>query len=655
MACKNGTRGLKSFWSWARVGSMVLATAGAWVGLSVASVPYGLQPADKGAPPARTTVFAIDHADLDHFLVDPRDAGLKAALKMIPARLRELPGEIPEFGRIPQGVFDLIAKLQGRAARLGVSYDGKNQDKSFFGAGLIASIGANDEKDAGEIHALITGLLNGIGDDLPPIAASKEYPSMSELPTPAGSVRFGPRRSADGWRYEIHLGTGDPEGVFKELTTISIPGSKTFLRAFFDGFPLTPLLAMLADAAGGQGDDVLKQLQDGGLIGPDAVRYQFAVAHTDTGVSSVTRAVGMGKHAAAAGGKLYLAADDLRLLPADTTMGSLSKFSIAPMIAELDKAADASPEVRQFMDGFRKELGFDLVQDVLRSIGDVAAAYLSDSTGGGTLGSGVFVLGLKDSAKFTAAHEKFTTRLNAELAKRRAANGYVRIKSWMHDGVRFHSVQFPGLPVPLEPTYCIGDKHLVVGLTPQAAIAAVRQSAGKGDGGLMSGPAAGSFPKRQFTSISYSDTRRFVSTGYPIVSLMGSALANAVRSRTGDRDPGVIVPVYAELAKGVRPAVSFGYWDNDDYVTESSGDRSLLVNLASGFGAISEFAPVIVAATAAIGAANAQRSARMIEPPQPAPDGRRRPNFMVIPAQPAGHEPDLDLTEPRDSASHPRP
>ncbi|MCW5766428.1 MAG: hypothetical protein KIT68_10700, partial [Phycisphaeraceae bacterium] len=596
------------------------------------------------------TLFSIERADLDRLLVDPKDAALKAALKMLPARLRELPGDIPELRQVPPGVFDLIDKCFGRSARFAATYDQKNQQGGFFGAGLVLSIGAADEKDAREIHGIVAGLLKSLGDQAPPTEDSTAHPGMTELPTPVGVVRFGPRRSADGWRYEIHVGGSDPDGAFSPLRAITMQGASAFLRTTFDGAPLTPLFEMLVQMAGGEAEGAVKQLEDAGLIGPNAVRYETAWGHTDAGFRSTSRAVGMGKVPAAAAARAALSDADLRLLPADTVLGSLAKFDPQPAIAQLQQVIDSSQEAQEAIAQIRGALGVDPVEDVLKTLGDVVAVYLSDSTGGGTIGSGVLVIGLKDAAKLSAANKRLVGRLNAELAKEHAARGYVRVKAWKHDGVEFHTLQTPGLPVPLEPTYCISDRYLVVALTPQAAIAAVRQAAGKGDGGLLAGPAGASFPSgRKFSTISFTHAPRMLQRGYPLLSMSGSFLANGLRSRTTDRDPGLIVPTYADLAKGVAPAVGYAYWDGDDYVTERTGDRSLLVNLGVALGTVSEFAPVIAGALAvAAGAQNSTRAARQAvpPPPPPPPPGERedkRPNFMLLPA---GGNPDDDVLPP---------
>jgi hypothetical protein len=125
-------------------------------------------------------------------------------------------------------------------------------------------------------------------------------------------------------------------------------------------------------------------------------------------------------------------------------------------------------------------------------------------------------------------------------------------------------------------------------------------------------------------SVSFADTRVLLREGYPLMTFASASLSNLVRSRRpgGDREPGLVLPTYSELVRGVRPMVSVGFWDGNDYLTETSSDRSILVNLGSTAGVLSRFTPVVAAlgAPAAIGAT---QGARAIE----APAERHRPGF----------------------------
>ncbi|MCA9299697.1 MAG: hypothetical protein KDA28_11555, partial [Phycisphaerales bacterium] len=123
--------------------------------------------------------------------------------------------------------------------------------------------------------------------------------------------------------------------------------------------------------------------------------------------------------------------------------------------------------------------------------------------------------------------------------------------------------------------------------TPQAAIAAAAQVNGHGDGGLLANPrfAAVAQSGRELYSLSFVDPVESFRHGYGAVSLMGSAVANLVRSPNGaDREPGLLVPTYAELAHDVEPSLQYSFWDGETFRVVGHGDRSWLRSMAVQFG-----------------------------------------------------------------------
>jgi prepilin-type processing-associated H-X9-DG protein len=66
-----------------------------------------------------------------------------------------------------------------------------------------------------------------------------------------------------------------------------------------------------------------------------------------------------------------------------------------------------------------------------------------------------------------------------------------------------------------------------------------------------------------------------------------SAVANALRSPgAADRDPGLLMPTYAKLLAGAKAGVSIGRIEGDELIWQGVGDRSMLVNLCGGIGAL---------------------------------------------------------------------
>ncbi len=151
-----------------------------------------------------------------------------------------------------------------------------------------------------------------------------------------------------------------------------------------------------------------------------------------------------------------------------------------------------------------------------------------------------------DRARFLAAHDKLRAAARSLIEQEaEEASRYIRVQAWDFEGTPMFSLRFPGLPIPLEVTYAATDRWVIAGVTPQAVMAAVRQSAGKGDKGVLSRPDMQGVWRedRPLLSLQMSDTARNVRSGYPIAAMLGSAASNLARSPHDDkaREPGVQV------------------------------------------------------------------------------------------------------------------
>lgn len=610
--------------------------------------------------PDRVTVLSIEKTDIDRFLVDKKDANLKAALKMIPARVADLASELGLKDRgAPPELFAILPDMLGRPARLAVQFRPDPEGNST-GFGLVAAVDTTDKAAAERLASNINASLKQtpLGEMMEPSATDK---SMMEVPTPVGVVRWGPAKiEGDKWGFTLSVGKmAKPEAAFADGAPASALAGKRinpfFLRGRLDLAPLTPLVQMFRGMGDGEPvfGAVLGGLEDAGLVGANSVRYEFDAFHTDDRAVMVTTAVGAKRFPKAGYVTEPLTAAQLRVIPADAHAGAIARYNLPMLVGELRPMIDQVEPVAEALDEIKQTIGIDLWTDVVEQFTGTFAYYFSDSTGGGGLGSLVVALELKDGAKGAQVSQKLADAVNKWLAdeaqresRRDADRGrgglrpeptYVRARTYTQAGVHFGTVSFPGLPIPVEPTYAVTDKWLLITLTPQAALAAAAQATGKGDAGITAHPdVASTLPKGlALNSLMLVDARKCLPKGYTFLSLMGSGLANAVRTnpaltKDGGREPAMIVPPFAELMAGARSQVTFSHWVGDDLVSEWQGDRSLLVNVGSTVGAISPVLPVIAAAIA--GAAISSGSMR----PMGAPMGRPRPNFSIVePAEPA--------------------
>ncbi|MFN9132793.1 MAG: hypothetical protein ACK5XO_08935, partial [Phycisphaerales bacterium] len=318
-----------------RSAMMMAMVAGGAIALSgdaaMAQGKAGEAPAAKGAAPAaRETIVSLELAGMDQILIDPKDAALRRALMMVPSRLAELPDELPD-GEEAKDLFTLLRELYARPARIIVQYrmpDQKVSAESPFGVGVLLSFGMADKPSADRAQAAVNALLEQapMPEDPQP---SKAAPSMLELETPGGLVRWGPRNSGAQWRYEVQLGSlnGTADAVFPAMTPVksSFGEIQPYRVARGDLAPLTPLIGMLGGIAAGDPTvaNALRNAQDAGQIGEEAVRYEVTSGHANDRTVTQTRIVGLKPYAGAGGYSLTpLSADDLRLIPGDAQVAT---------------------------------------------------------------------------------------------------------------------------------------------------------------------------------------------------------------------------------------------------------------------------------------------------------------------------------------------
>lgn len=557
----------------------------------------------QDAPQGVRPFVVYEHAPMSAWMVDEKDAGLRAALAMIPARLSELPGELPDMPPELEPMLQMVLRTLAQPARVAVVYNPENAIGGFFGYGMTVSVLARDEGHARELHRALDGAMQEMGDLPQKPAASMRFTGMMDIALPFGLVSYGPRQVAEGWRYEVVVGAVDvPDDGFGALPTWARPGLSPVARASVHLSALTPGVSMVRTLAGPnlppEGAEVIAGLEKMGVIGEGAVRVEMVAGYTASAAVSETRVKGAAAFAEAWNvSSVALGAGDYAMVPSDAVMVSIGKGDLKFVTDAMDTMAARGAPIEDFLAGFQRETGVDLRRDVIESIGGTWGGYMSDSTGGGSLMSGVVFASLKDAERFKGAHAKLVARARQELGKQ-AEGKYVRLKSWNDGAAELVSVQFPGLPVPLEITYGVAGDWLVGALTPQGAMVAARQALGKGDRGLMANAAfAGAIPSgKELLSVSFVDSARTMRDGYGMVSMVGSAVGNLARSPVGDRDVGVLVPTFNELRAGVRPAIKYSHWDGDDLVMMGESDRSMLVNAAGSMGGVSAFMPLLIAA-----------------------------------------------------------
>lgn len=591
------------------------------VGMSIITLAGSVLARPESEPAKVQTLFVMKHAAMDRMFVDAKDQRLVSALSMLPARLSELPGEFGgKFNDQAASAVSTILTTLSRPGHMAITLNAGNPADGLFNYGIVFSADYEDQKSAEAAHTQIKSLLAGA--NLPPApVGNKRIATMDDTQIPNfARVSYGPRQGADGWKYEIIVGTLDnPDAAFANTPKPTI--TDPFLSGEVDFSALTPLAGFAQMAAGPQNaelNQMMSELSASGLIGQNAIKVRYEAGYTKEDTIARVSVVDAAPYAERLGfGKESLSDAELKAIPGDATWASISRGGLSTLRRSVDQVLAKAPEAAQGLAQFKQMTGVDLKTDVLDALGDTFGFYASDSTGGGSLASTVALLSFKDRAVFAAAHAKLVEFANAALAQAPDVGKYARVRAWKEQGVELMSLRLAGLPMPLEVTYAVTENWLIVGALPQSTLAAALQAAGKGDAGLGTSPALAALRKEHggLTSVTFIDSERMLHAGYPLLSMIGSAVSNGMSTPPafGDgRNPGMIVPTFHDLAMGALASYQVGYWNGQNYIVDSHSDRSMLVNAGGALGAIMQLSPLITAA--AVGAASERHGGMNHEP-----------------------------------------
>lgn len=568
--------------------------------------------AQEGAGP----VFVLERAPVVDMLHAPKDAGLVRAINLIPARLSELRGEVPGWDGPGDAVIELLSMALSRPFRLAVLSNPGHAVGGAFGYGLVVSVQVGNQAAADRLHTSFGAMVDFSAPRFPK-QASARFPGMVEIQLPVAAMTYGPRADGDVWRYELLIGSVDDPAAGFDALPAPLPGMTPIVRAAGDLRNLNPLVGVARVFLGQQDPqafaEMIAHLERAGIVGEGAVG--FSAQHGSRGDAGFGRMViHRARPFASAWGLApgVIGPNDLLAVPSDSVYAGVSRFTTEPLVRAIREAGDGDPDLASMMREFRERTGIDVLGRVLPAFGGSVVYYMSESTGGGGLFSSVLLLGIADRAEVVDASARARAAILRWMDEETDLRGRVTFREWSSGGVELVSLRFPGLPVPFEPTYAIVGDWLIASATPQAALAGALQALGRGDGGLTANPrflqGMGDAMDRPIHSVVFADTPMLLRDGYAPLSLIGSAVGNAVRSAAdADRDPGMVVPTYRELAHNARGLVQIGYWVGDDYVTDVVADRSFLVNTAGVTGVVQRYVP-FVAGFVGAGVMNATRA-----------------------------------------------
>ncbi|MBL1217550.1 MAG: hypothetical protein D8M59_08640 [Planctomycetes bacterium] len=588
-------------------------------------------------------VFVMRCAGATAGLQDPKDAGLRRAMEALQLRIGELPAEIsglvaledPGKAHEARQALELIAPWVATFLSSPVEFALIDNGENDFGVNdidlrLVLDTGNPDK--AAQLTNSLSNLLR-LANPTFPLTPTDYDPNQLGVTTPFGTGMFGP--ADDDGRFVIGFDLGG-DGLNANPVALTAPpemdGIDPTMQVHVNLEAATDVVTQFIGMAGNQQAMAAFTEQSGQMLqGPKVINS--ATGYKNGRTVTVTRSegineqfIGMMNDASSA-----IETADLAMIPVDARTAQIASFDFNSLIdvmavqiadrmgREVDELWD---ELDMHLDPIVQQIGVHPIHDVLDHLGTTWVMYTSDTTGGGGMASTVFINGGVNGPALHDSFSRLTTLANSLSAQ---AMGYVRVSSWdvseieglagseLLDGSAF-SIQFPGLPIPLELSMALTEDQMVMAMSPQALVEAVRQCNG-GHESLVDSPgfqdaweSLGMLKVNtdQITQLRFMDTPRLLDRGYPMMQLVGTAIANAVRSPSDfTRDPGLVMPTYNELREGAHASVSVTYVDGNDVVQIGTSDGSCLVN-ATGMAGSGGLLPLLLlgGGLAAMGAAD---------------------------------------------------
>ena len=528
--------------------------------------------------------------DASHWIKHPKDAGFARAMEMLPARLADLPMELdgampPELGWAfgPEVMPIWLRLLQApKSLRFGGTVPAP---------ALGFAVHEADEEAAARMHEklmLAAGVMQAMGARIPEDLLQRRGRSLV--------VEAGTTPPALGSTAAARLLEGHE---LAEEVMVDLGALVDFLRE------------LIADKV----DRGLDPREEAAFVefvewlGLSDLRLEIATGMNESDRRTALVAKGLGKSLRASG---ILPADGLTAahlapVPADATLASVERVDLGAAFEAFNGFASAMLEQQGMGPGIdlgdmvKGTTGIDLRTGLLGALGDTAGFYASDTTGGGGLTSMVMFMEVVDEDGLLDTKETIEELLNA-LAMG-PASGYVSLRTWEDAEVEYTTLMFPGLPMPLELTTAMGGGWIVMASTPTAARGAMHHIQSGGPSLASRPEVAAALGVEGRTGMTFLDAAHYARIGYGPTSLMMSAVANTLRSPIDTvREPGPVMPTFAEFREGILPTIGYTEVRGDDLVSVTEGDGSMVVGLATGAGFVQEYAALFAAPLAAIGA-----------------------------------------------------
>ena len=253
-----------------------------------------------------------------------------------------------------------------------------------------------------------------------------------------------------------------------------------------------------------------------------------------------------------------LTAEELALLPRDATFASAGKVDVEKAYTTiLDVVDKIEPQAgARFRAGLAtggQALGINLVDDILKPLGDTI--WVFDSPSGGGLFTGVTaVMALKDPERAAATHQKLLGVLEKAFNKEGGPNPRPQVEKITFAKKTIYILQVRERGFLVAPSWCLTDKHLIVSLYPQAIKAFLAR--GSRAPSLTQEPAveAALAGEGELLKLTYLDTRRIFDLVYPFLTVGAQALATELQLQGIDVNVGLL-PSARSIRRHLGPTI----------------------------------------------------------------------------------------------------
>lgn len=284
-----------------------------------------------------------------------------------------------------------------------------------------------------------------------------------------------------------------------------------------------------------------------------------------------------------------ISAADLQHIPSDALFAagwSIDAARVLELVESLVAKFDpgALDDFSGGLDSIEGALGIDVQQDLIGALGTTWTLY--NGAGDGLISGLTLTVSVRDPGSLKRTLGQMEPALQSALARDRDAPKLVRRNM---EGTDVWSLQFQGMPVPFEPSWCLAGDQLVVTLFPQGMapflkklthVPLVDETAYSRFANQFSG--AG---EAKLLAFGYTDTRRQFELAYPWAQMMLTMiqgmsdemelppeLDNAVRG--GLR--GISLPSARSIYPHLRPAISAFRQTGSGFELESSQTLPML-------------------------------------------------------------------------------